>query len=106
IQKWLKAGVLEEGKHREMERGTIQGGSISPLLANIYLHFIAVLISFVSNKPAFDYPSDLDGFFVILKLDPPLCCPNYRNAKISWWSAGEICAGILKGWSSHPHRSR
>ena len=34
------------------------------------LSYIAVLISFVSNKPAFDYPSDLDGFFVILKLDP------------------------------------
>ena len=40
IQKWLKAGVLEEGKHRDTEMGTIQGGSISPLLANIYLHYV------------------------------------------------------------------
>jgi RNA-directed DNA polymerase len=40
IQKWLKAGVLEEGKHIEPEMGTIQGGSISPLLANIYLHYV------------------------------------------------------------------
>ena len=40
VQKWLKAGVLEEGRHRETERGTIQGGSISPLLANIYLHYV------------------------------------------------------------------
>lgn len=40
IQKWLKAGVLEEGKHIETEMGTIQGGSISPLLANIYLHYV------------------------------------------------------------------
>jgi RNA-directed DNA polymerase len=40
IQKWLKAGVLEEGKHVETEMGTIQGGSISPLLANIYLHYV------------------------------------------------------------------
>ena len=39
IQKWLKAGVLEEGKHIDTEMGTIQGGSISPLLANIYLHY-------------------------------------------------------------------
>lgn len=39
IQKWLKAGVLEEGKRRESEVGTVQGGSISPLLANIYLHY-------------------------------------------------------------------
>ena len=39
IQKWLNAGVLEEGKHREVEQGTPQGGSASPLLANIYLHY-------------------------------------------------------------------
>jgi group II intron reverse transcriptase/maturase len=40
IQKWLNAGILEEGKHIETEMGTIQGGSISPLLANIYLHYV------------------------------------------------------------------
>lgn len=40
IQKWLNAGVLEEGKHIDTETGTIQGGSISPLLANIYLHYV------------------------------------------------------------------
>lgn len=39
IQKWLKAGVLEDGKCIEKEEGTVQGGSISPLLANIYLHY-------------------------------------------------------------------
>ena len=40
IQKWLKAGVLEEGKRISSEVGTVQGGSISPLLANIYLHYV------------------------------------------------------------------
>jgi group II intron reverse transcriptase/maturase len=40
IQKWLAAGVLEEGKRIVTEEGTVQGGSISPLLANIYLHFV------------------------------------------------------------------
>jgi RNA-directed DNA polymerase len=40
IQKWLKAGVLEEGKRMQSEVGTVQGGSISPLLANIYLHYV------------------------------------------------------------------
>jgi hypothetical protein len=39
IQKWLNAGVLEEGKRRRVEEGTPQGSSISPLLANIYLHY-------------------------------------------------------------------
>src|SRR5215208_791090 len=40
IQKWLNAGVLEEGKRIRVEEGTPQGGSISPLLANIYLHYV------------------------------------------------------------------
>ena len=40
IQKWLKAGVLEEGKRIQSEVGTVQGGSISPLLSNIYLHYV------------------------------------------------------------------
>jgi group II intron reverse transcriptase/maturase len=40
IQKWLAAGVLEEGKRTHSEIGTVQGGSISPLLANIYLHYV------------------------------------------------------------------
>jgi len=40
IQKWLNAGVLEEGKRITVEQGTPQGGSASPLLANIYLHYV------------------------------------------------------------------
>jgi group II intron reverse transcriptase/maturase len=39
IQKWLKVGVLEDGKVRASDRGTAQGAVISPLLANIYLHY-------------------------------------------------------------------
>jgi group II intron reverse transcriptase/maturase len=40
IQKWLNAGVLEEGQRIVTEVGTVQGGSISPLLANVYLHYV------------------------------------------------------------------
>ncbi|MBF0192890.1 MAG: group II intron reverse transcriptase/maturase [Magnetococcales bacterium] len=40
IQKWLSAGVLEDGKWTRVEEGTPQGGSASPLLANIYLHYV------------------------------------------------------------------
>lgn len=39
IKKWLHAGVLEDGRLTQSEVGTVQGGSISPLLANIYLHY-------------------------------------------------------------------
>lgn len=38
IDKWLKAGVMEEGRLSHPESGTPQGGVISPLLANVYLH--------------------------------------------------------------------
>jgi RNA-directed DNA polymerase len=40
IKKWLHAGVLEDGQVTRSEQGTVQGGSISPLLANIYLHYV------------------------------------------------------------------
>jgi len=40
IQKWLTAGVLADGARTCSEVGTVQGGSISPLLANIYLHYV------------------------------------------------------------------
>jgi RNA-directed DNA polymerase len=40
IQKWLKAGVMEEGQWLETEIGTPQGAVLSPLLANIYLHYV------------------------------------------------------------------
>lgn len=39
IRKWLKAGICEEGEWKETEVGTPQGSGISPLLANVYLHY-------------------------------------------------------------------
>ncbi len=40
IQKWLKAGVVEDGEWSETVEGTPQGASVSTLLANIYLHYV------------------------------------------------------------------
>ena len=39
IQKWIKAGVIEDGTWAESEEGTPQGATISTLLANVYLHY-------------------------------------------------------------------
>lgn len=40
IQKWLKAGVMEQERWVETEQGTPQGAVISPILANLYLHYV------------------------------------------------------------------
>ena len=40
IRKWLAAGVIEDGEWKETPEGTPQGGSASPLLANVYLHYV------------------------------------------------------------------
>lgn len=40
VQKWLRAGILEDGSVTVSDRGTGQGSVVSPLLANIYLHYV------------------------------------------------------------------
>ncbi|MCA1705565.1 MAG: group II intron reverse transcriptase/maturase, partial [Actinobacteria bacterium] len=40
IQKWLRAGVIEDGSWTVSDEGTPQGASVSPLLANVYLHYV------------------------------------------------------------------
>jgi RNA-directed DNA polymerase len=70
IQAWLKAGVLEDGRWQEVQKGTPQGGSVSPLLANIYLHYVVDLWFERKIKPQFSgkaelvrYADDLCLFF-------------------------------------------
>jgi retron-type reverse transcriptase len=40
LRKWLKAGVIENGKWSQTHEGAPQGASASPLLANVYLHYV------------------------------------------------------------------
>jgi retron-type reverse transcriptase len=40
IRRWLKANILEDGELHANEEGTPQGGSISVLLSNVYLHYV------------------------------------------------------------------
>ena len=40
IGKWLRAGVMEDGEWHRPETGVVQGGVISPVLANVFLHHV------------------------------------------------------------------
>jgi group II intron reverse transcriptase/maturase len=51
IRRWLKAGILEDGEVKPNEEGTPQGGSISVLLSNIYLHYVLDLWFEKAIKP-------------------------------------------------------
>lgn len=83
IQKWLKAGVSEEGEWSETVVGTPQGAVISPLLANIYLHYVLdlwvvnwrkkakgeqIIVRYADDFVAgFQYKSEAEGFLEALK---------------------------------------
>ena len=84
IAKWLKAGILEEDDQiKYPEEGTPQGGSVSPVLANIYLHYVidewfeevvkpncdgeAIICRYADDFVcAFQYSRDADRFFKVL----------------------------------------
>jgi RNA-directed DNA polymerase len=84
IQKWLKAGVMEEGKRSEPKTGSPQGSVISPFLANVYLHYSfdlwvnvwrkkwaqgeVVVIRYADDTiVGFQYPTDADRFLENLR---------------------------------------
>ena len=62
INKWLKAGALEEGKDQRLKQGTPQGGVISPLLANIFLHEVLDQWFEAEVKPRLDGEAHLVRF--------------------------------------------
>src|SRR5699024_5331832 len=51
IKRFLKAGVIEDYKYYESDKGTPQGGLISPILANVYLHYVLDLFFEKYIKP-------------------------------------------------------
>jgi len=71
IDKWLKAGILEDGELRHPVEGTPQGGVISPLLANIYLHEVLDTWFERDVKPLMGGPAFLvryaDDFVMVFK---------------------------------------
>jgi group II intron reverse transcriptase/maturase len=84
IQKWLAAGVIEDGEWSRTEAGTAQGASVSPLLSNVYLHYVfdlwadqwrrrdargdVVLVRFADDYVAgFEYREDAERFLADLR---------------------------------------
>jgi RNA-directed DNA polymerase len=83
IQKWLSAGVIEDGEWSKTVEGTAQGASISPLLANVYLHYVfdlwahqwrrhargaVILVRFADDYVAgFEHKDDAERFLADLR---------------------------------------
>ena len=93
IRQWLVAGVMEDGVFRETVTGTPQGGVISPLLSNIYLHAFDRAFSARGIGELVRYADD----FVVL-------CRSKVEAEAALAAAGEMLAGL--GLELHPDKTR
>jgi RNA-directed DNA polymerase len=93
LRRWLQAGVMEAGVLSETVSGTPQGGVISPLLSNIYLH-------------AFDRAMVARGIGRVVRYadDFVVLCRTEREANAALTAAGEILAGL--GLELHPGKTR
>ncbi len=74
IRRWLKAGVLENGQLHTNEEGTPQGGSISVLLSNVYLHYVLDLWFERVVKPRLTGEA-----YLVRYLDDFVLCFQYRS---------------------------
>ena len=74
VQRWLKAGVMENGQLIPSEEGTPQGGSISVLLSNVYLHYVLDLWFEKVVKPRMR-----GECYLIRYLDDFVVCFQYRS---------------------------
>jgi RNA-directed DNA polymerase len=93
VRQWLEAGVMEDGVYRETVTGTPQGGVISPLLSNIYLH-------------AFDRAFTERGLGTLVRYadDWVVLCRTEREARKALRVAGEILGAL--GLELHPDKTR
>lgn len=93
VRQWLEAGVMDDGRFSQTVSGTPQGGVISPLLSNIYLH-------------AFDRALVAQGIGELVRYadDFVVLCRTEREARAALDAAGEILAGL--GLGLHPDKTR
>jgi RNA-directed DNA polymerase len=74
IRRWLKAGILEDGELHDNEEGTPQGGSISVLLSNLYLHYVLDLWFERIVKPRLQGEA-----YMVRYIDDFVLCFQYRS---------------------------
>lgn len=74
IKRFLKAGITEEGEYKETETGTAQGSGCSPILANIYMHYVLVLWFYKLVKPQFKGYCE-----IVVYADDFVCCFQYKH---------------------------
>lgn len=79
VRRWLKAGVIEDGRLELSEVGTPQGGSISVLLSNIYLHYVLDLWFEKVVKPKLKGES-----YLVRYIDDFIVCFQYREDAIKF----------------------
>ena len=93
VRQWLQAGVLADGQFQATVAGTPQGGVISPLLANIYLH-------------GFDRQMQAAGFGELVRYadDFVILCRTREQAEAALALAGEILGGL--GLQLHPGKTK
>jgi RNA-directed DNA polymerase len=93
LRLWLQAGVMDDGVLRETVSGTPQGGVISPLLSNIYLH-------------AFDRAFVARGIGTLVRYadDFVVLCRSEREARAALQIAGEILGDL--GLKLHPDKTK
>jgi RNA-directed DNA polymerase len=93
LRQWLEAGVLEDGVFSETVSGTPQGGVISPLLSNVYLHAFDRAMTELGIGELVRYADD----FVVV-------CRSERDANAALRAAGEILGRL--GLRLHPDKTK
>ncbi|MGP4078257.1 group II intron reverse transcriptase/maturase [Halobacillus sp. K22] len=81
IARFLKGGYMEEGKYIHTDQGTPQGGIISPVLANVYLHYVLDLWFEVYRKRCKGHA------YMVRYADDFVCCFQYKREAEGFYSA-------------------
>jgi group II intron reverse transcriptase/maturase len=91
IQKWLKAGVSEEGVWSETKVGTPQGAVISPLLANLYLHYVLDLWVHQWRR------KEAHGDVIMVRYADDFVVGFQHTTRNAFWSSCGADAGVWAG---------